>query len=81
MVRWTYSAAITDESADSRMASEQLRERLGIEDTGDTMCRGGLRSIGHLELTEDEDWVKRFMNVNVKERIPTRRPKKILDKV
>ena len=49
-----------------RIASQVLRERLGIEAIEDVVrCPNRLRWFGHVERKEDSSWIKKCMAVEV----------------
>ena len=58
-----------------RMASQVLRERLGIEAIEDVVRRNRLRWFGHVERKEDSSWVKKCMTVEVDGKRPRGRPR------
>src|SRR5206468_10546854 len=58
MVRWICGVTLK-----SKISSEELRERLGIESIQDVVRQGRLRWYGHVERKSDEDWVKKCSNL------------------
>ena len=52
MIRWMCGVTLRN-----RVASEELRERLGIASVSDMVRRGRLRWFGHVERKGAEDWV------------------------
>ena len=81
MIRWMCGASLNNRHGDDRIASEDLRERLGLECIGVVLRRGRLRWFGHVERMEDSNWVKRVRNVNVEGAVTRGRPKKTWDEV
>src|SRR5206468_2709863 len=49
----------------SKISSEELRKRLGIESIQDVVKQGRLRWYGHVERKSDEDWVKKCLILGV----------------
>jgi hypothetical protein len=60
MIRWMCSVTLRD-----RVASKELRMRLGIESVLDLVRRSRLRWFGHVERKNNNDWVSRCRNVSV----------------
>ena len=61
MVRWMYGVKLKD-----RFPSNELRERLGIDDIALVLQQNMLRWYGHMLRKEDNDWVKKCMEYEVK---------------
>ena len=58
-----------------KIPSDVLRNRLKIPDIGEMLRRARLRWFGHVMRKDDEDWVKKCMNLTVEGTAP-RGPKK-----
>jgi hypothetical protein len=58
-----------------RITSKELRQRLHVECVMDVIRRGRLRWYGHVMRKQDEDWVKKCINMDVAGKMPTGRPK------
>ena len=52
MVRW-----MCNESLSNRRTSEELRNRLGVESISGVMQQMRLRSFGHIERMDNDNWV------------------------
>jgi len=76
MVRWMSNATLRD-----RTPGAELRGRLGIEGIIDVLCTWRVRWFGHVERMDDDNWVKRCMNVTVEGRASRGRPRKTWRKV
>ena len=61
MVRWMCGIKLKD-----RFPSKELRERLGIDDTAVVLQQNRLRWYGHVLRKEDDDWVKKCTEYEVK---------------
>jgi len=48
-----------------RLPSKELRERLGIDDIALVLQQNRLRWYGHVLRTDDDDWVKKYMEHKV----------------
>jgi len=59
-----------------RVPSKELRERLGLDDIISVLQQNRLRRYGHVLRKEDNDWVKKCMEYEVKGVRPRGRPKK-----
>ena len=60
MVRWMRGIKLKD-----RFPSEELRERLGIDDIALLLQQNMLRWYGHVLRKDDDDWVKKCMEYEV----------------
>ena len=60
-----------------RVPSKELRERLGLDDIISVLQQNRLRWHGHVLHIEDNDWVKKCMEYEVKGARSRGRPKKI----
>ena len=60
MVRWMCGVSLRE-----RCTNMELREKLGIESVSDVLRRRRLRWFGHVLRKEDEDWVKKCMDLEV----------------
>jgi len=49
----------------NRKSSEELRNKLGVENISDVIRRGRLRWFGHVERKEDSDWVKACQKIEI----------------
>ena len=70
MVRWMCGVSLLD-----HIRSDVLRKRLNILDIGEVLRRARLRWFGHVMRKEDDDWVKRCMDIVVEGKLP-RGPRK-----
>jgi len=70
VVRWMYGVNVKD-----RVPSQELRERLGIDDIVSVLQQKRLRWYGHVLQTEDNDWVKKCMEYEVEGARSRGRPK------
>jgi len=61
MVRWMFGIKLID-----RFPSKELRERLGIDDIALVLQQNRLRWYGHVLWKEDDDWVKKCVEYEVK---------------
>ena len=59
-----------------KVSSDNLRQKLGIEDIETVLRRNRLRWYGHIYRKLDDDWVKGSMNFVVEGRVPRGRPRK-----
>ena len=71
MVRWMYGVKLKD-----RLPSKELRERLGVDDIALILQQNRLRWYGHVLRKNDDDWVKKCMEYEVKGSRPRGRPKR-----
>jgi len=71
LVRWMCNIKVKD-----RVPSNELRERLGIDDIILILQQNRLRWHGHVLRKEDTDWVKKCMEYEVKDCRSRGRPKK-----
>jgi len=71
MVRWMSGVKLKD-----RLPSNELRQRLGIDDIALVLQQNRLRWYGHVLRKEDDDWVKKCMEYEVEGPIPRGRPKR-----
>jgi len=71
MVRW-----MCDVKLQGRVASEELRGRLGLDDIISVLQRNRLRWYGHVLRKEDNDWVTKCMEYEVEGARPRGRPTK-----
>ena len=69
MIRWMCGVKLNE-----RKKSEELRELLGLEPVSWMNKKSRLRWFGHVELKDDNDWVKRCITWEV-EGIRERTPK------
>ena len=53
-----------------KISSDELRNRLKIPDIGEMLRRARLRWFGHVMRKDDNDWVKRCMNLTVEGTAP-----------
>jgi len=60
MVRWMCGVMLKD-----RLPSKELRERLGIDDIALVLQQNRLCWYGHLLRKDDDDWVKKCMELRV----------------
>jgi len=58
MVRWMYGVKLQN-----RILSKALRERLELDDIISVLQRNRLRWYGHVLQKEDNDWVKKCMEM------------------
>ena len=65
MVRWMCNKTLMD-----KISSDELRNRLKIPDIGEMLRRARLRWFGHVMRKDDDDWVKRCMNLTVEGTAP-----------
>ena len=65
MVRWICGVSLCD-----RIASEELRKRLGITNIGEILRRARLRWFGHVMRKDDNSWVKNCMFLEVEGKVP-----------
>jgi len=72
MVRWMFGIKLID-----RFPSKELRERLGIDDIALVLQQNRLRWYGHVLRKEDDDWVKKCVEYEVKGPRPRGRPKQV----
>jgi hypothetical protein len=59
-----------------RIHSEDLRDWVGVEPTGEVCRRNRLRWFGHVERKKNDDWVKRCTRMEVVGKRPRGRPSK-----
>ena len=71
MVRWMCGVKLKD-----RLPSKELRDRLGIDDMALVLQQNRLRWYGRVLRKEDDDWVKKCMEYEVKGPRPRGRPKR-----
>ena len=71
MVRWMCGVTLRE-----RYSNIILREKIGIEPVGEVMRRRRLRWLGHVLRKDDEDWVKKCMDMEVDGRRGRGRPRK-----
>ena len=71
MVRWMNKVSLRD-----RIPSADLRTRCGIQPIAEVIRKNRLRWFGHVERKDDNDWVKKCMNIAVEGVRPPGRPKK-----
>ena len=71
MVRWMCGVKLKD-----KLPSKKLRERLGVDDIALILQRNRLRWYGHVLRKDDDDWVKKCMEYEVKGSRPRGRPKR-----
>ena len=71
MVRQIYGVKVTD-----RFPSNELRERIGIDNIILVLQQNRLQEYGHVLRKEDNDWVKKCMEYEVEGSRPTGRPKR-----
>src|SRR5664279_1307340 len=64
-------------SLKERKSSEELRQRLEIDNVADVIRRNRLRWFGHVERKDDIDWVKACQRLEVSGRMGRGRGKKI----
>jgi hypothetical protein len=60
MVRWMCGVTLLD-----HIESAELRQRLEILDIGEVLRRSRLRWFGHVMRKDDEDWVKKCMDLSI----------------
>jgi len=60
MIRWMCGVKLNKSKK-----SEELRELLGLEPGSLMIKKSRLRWFGHVELKDDNDWVKRCMTLEV----------------
>ena len=70
-MRWMLRVSLKDERP-----SEELRQRIGIENIRDIVRRGRLLWYGHVQRKEEEDWVKKITQLDMPGRRPAGRPRK-----
>ena len=63
-----------------RFPSKELRERLGVDDIALVLQQNRLRCYGHVLRKEDDDWVKKCMEYEVKGPRPKRTWKEVVEK-
>jgi len=71
MVRWMCNVKVTD-----RVSSEELEEKLGIDDTILILMQNRLRRYGYMLRKEETDWVKKFLEYEVEGSRPRGRPQR-----
>ena len=71
MIRWIVGVRLAD-----RISSAELRRRMNLEDIRVVMRTRRLRWFGHVERKDGEDWVRKYMNMEVDGKRPRGRPKK-----
>ena len=71
MVRWMCGVKLKD-----RLPSNELRERLGIDDIALVLQQNRLRWYGRVLRKDDDDWVKKCMEYEVQGPRPRGRPKR-----
>jgi len=71
MVRWMCGVKLKD-----RLASKELRERLGVDDIALVLQQNRLRWYGHVLRKDDDDWVKKCMDYEVEGPTPRGRLKR-----
>ena len=71
MVRWMCGIKLKD-----RLPSEELRERLDVDDIALILQQNRLRWYGHVLRKDDDDWVKKCMEYEVESSRPRGRPKR-----
>ena len=71
MVRWMCGVKLKD-----RLPSKELRERLGVDDIALMLQQNRLRWNGHVLRKDDDAWVKKCMEDEVKGSSPRGRPKR-----
>jgi len=71
MVRWMCNVKVTD-----RVSSEELEEKLGIDDIILILQPNRLRQYGHMLRKEETDWVKKFLEYEVEGSRPRGRPQR-----
>ena len=71
MVRWMCGFKLKD-----RFPSQELRERLGIDDIALVLQQNRLHWYGHVLRKEDNDWVNKCMELEVEGPRPRGRPKR-----
>ena len=59
-----------------RLASKELRERLGVDDIALILQQNRLRWYGNVLRKDDDDWVKKCMEYEVEGSRPRGRPKR-----
>ena len=59
-----------------RLPSEELRERLDVDDIALILQQNRLRWYGHVLRKDDDDWVKKCMEYEVESSRPRGRPKR-----
>lgn len=71
MIRWMCGVSLRE-----RMASAELRRKMGVEEISIVVRRNRLRWYGHVERKDDTDWVKGCTNLEVIGTAPRGRPRK-----
>ena len=71
MLRWMCGLSLKD-----RVSSEEIRERMGVDSVLDVVRRGRLRWLGHVLRKDENDWVKKCIDMDVHGRRGRGRPKK-----
>jgi len=75
MVRWMCGIKLKD-----RFLSKELRERLGIDDIALVLQQNRLCWYGHVLQKEDDDWVKKCMEYEVRVSKTKRKTKEDLER-
>ena len=76
MVRWMCGVSLRE-----MKTSEELRNMMGIESVVAVVKRSRLRWMGHVLRKDEQDWVRRVMEMEVEGRKGRGRPKKTWQKV
>jgi len=71
MVRWICGVKVKD-----RVTSNELRDRLGLDDIMLVLQQSRISWYGHVLQKEDNDWVKKCMEYEVEGARPRGRPKR-----
>jgi len=64
MVRWMCGVKLKD-----RLPSKELRERLGVDDIALVLQQNRLRWYWHVLREDDDDWVKKCMELRVQDQV------------
>ena len=76
MVRWMYSTSLP-----GRRPSEEIQDRLGIQDIFVIMRQMQLRWFGHIERMKTEKWVRKCKNLVIDGSAGWERPRKIWNQI
>ena len=76
MVRWMCRISLSEETP-----SEEIRDRLGIQDISVVMRQIRLKGLGHIERMETENWVSKCRSLVIDGAAGRGRPRKTWNKV
>ena len=76
MLRWMCGVTLRD-----RLSCEDIRARVGIKSILDMMRQRRLRWYGHVERREDDSWLKKVQNLEIRGESGCGRPRKTWEHV